>query len=409
MAVLSSRSRARVAVPLAAALAFGGLTACGGDDSGGEESSSGEILLGTIQPINSSVYSNTRQRDGMEAAIEAINADGGVNGQTLKLETCDSGFDANRELSCMRDLLDNGVDAIVGPLLMVDQTGRAHALAEQAGVAMIGGRGIVAADLQSSNSFPSTSGQIGWSYGVIASLVKAGSSKISILVDDNPASQFAASVLEEALASAGLEPVSVVTADPAADPTYTASAAKATTGADGVAMAISTNNYPKALQAVRRSGYTGLVAHLSTTLNPENLKASGQDAEGVLLSAHMGAVEDTEDPEMRRFVDELREYQPEAVPDETFLAGWVAIQLLAKGMSEVEDIDAKTVLDTFTNLSTPIDMGGVIPPYVVKGNTSPFPDYPQMFNHYIKPLTVKDGVITSAGDFFDPFEALSDQ
>ncbi|MFE0748351.1 ABC transporter substrate-binding protein [Gordonia sp. NPDC058843] len=391
------------------ALALGGLTGCGGGDGGSEGSSSGEILLGTIQPLTSAVYSNTRQRDGVEAAVEAINAKGGVNGQKLKLKTCDSAFDANKELSCTRELLDDGVAAIVAPLLMVDQTGRAHALAEKAGVAMIGGRGIVAADLQSSNSFPSTSGQVGWSYGTIAALVNAGSSKISILVDDNPSSQYAASVLQEAVAAASLKTVNVVIVDPAADPTYAASAAKATAGADGLAMAITTNNYPKALQAVRRTGYTGSIAHLSSTLSPENLKASGKDVEGVLLSSHFGAVDDTEDPETARFVDELKKSKPEAVPDETIVAGWAAVQLFAKAMADVEDIDAEKVLDTFTNLSTPIYMGGVMPPYVVQGNTSPLPDFPQMFNHDIKALTVKDGTITSTGDFFDPFETLSGQ
>ena len=400
-------SRALTAVAVAA-LAFSGLAACSDDDKSAK-GTSGEILLGTMQPISSTIYSTTLVRDGAEAAIEAINAKGGVNGQKLKLETCDTSFDANKELSCTRKLIDDGVVAFVAPMVMVDQTGRSHALAEKSGVAMIGTRGIVMADMQSPISFPSTAGLAGWAYGSIASLVKAGSTKISILVDDNPASQGAAALFQAAVASAGMTPVNVVNADPNADPTFTSAAAKAIAGADGLALAIAPNNYPKSVQAIRRAGYTGPISNPSSMMTSENIKTLGKDAEGVLLASQFGSTAETSDPEIKRFLDEVTKYKPSTGIDESVLAGWVSIQLFAKAMAHVDDIDAKKVLDTFTNLTEPIDMGDVMPPYQVKGNTSTVEDQPRMFNHFIRTLGVKDGTYVTEGDFIDPFTELSDQ
>ena len=405
MTISNTCSRALTAVAVAA-VAFGGLAACSGSDDSAK-ASSGEILLGTMQPISSTIYSTTLVRDGAEAAIEAINAKGGVNGQKLKLETCDTSFDANKELSCTRELVDDGVAALVAPMLMVDQTGRSHALADKAGIPMIGARGIVLADMQSPNSFPSTSGLAGWSYGAVASLVNAGSKKISILVDDNPASQGAKGLLEAAVTSAGMEPVNVVTADPKADPTYTSSAAKAIGGADGIALAIAPNNYPKSVQAVRRAGYTGPISNISSLMTPENLKTLGKDAEGLMLSSHFTSTNDTTDPEMKRFADEMKKYKPKTAIDDGVLAGWVSIQLFAKAMADVDDIDAKKTLDTFKNLAEPIDMGGVMAPYKVKGNESPVKDQPRMFNPFIRTIVIENGTYKPVGDFLDPFSELS--
>jgi len=405
--ISSTCSRALAAVA-AAALAVSGLAACSDDDNGAK-GTPGEILLGTMQPISSTVYSTKLVKDGAEAAIEAINAKGGVNGQKLKLETCDTAFDANKELSCTRKLIDDGVVAFVAPMLMVDQSGRAHALAEKSGIAMIGTRGIVMADMQSPISFPSTAGLAGWSYGTIASLVKAGSTKISILVDDNPASQGAAALFQAAVASAGMEPVNVVTADPKGDPTFTSAAAKAIAGADGLALAIAPNNYPKAVQAIRRAGYTGPISNPSSMMTSANFKTLGKDAEGVLMASHFGPTVETSDPEIKRFADEMAKYKPNTGIDESVLAGWVSIQLFAKGMADVDDIDAKKVLDTFMNLTEPIDMGDVMPPYQVKGNESTVNDQPRMFNHFIRTLGVEDGKYVTEGDFIDPFVELSDR
>lgn len=162
------------------------LAACSGSDKSEGNSSADEIVLGTSQPLSSTVYTNQQPEYGMRAAIKAINADGGINGCEVKLKVCDTAFDANKEMSCARDLISEGVSAIMSPTVMVDQTGRPHALADKAGVSMISARGLDLADLQCPISFPTTAGQAGWSYGSVGNLVKAGTLKIGLIANPSP-------------------------------------------------------------------------------------------------------------------------------------------------------------------------------------------------------------------------------
>lgn len=385
-------------------LAVTSLAACG--ESAGGSASADAITVGTLQPVSSTVYSNENPKHGMEAAIEALNADGGLAGKELQLDFCDTAFEANKELSCTRDLIKKEVSAVLTPMIMVSQSGREYKLAEQAGMPFIGGRGLVLADLSSEASFPLTAGQQGWAYATIENLRAKGAKNIAIFADDNAASHFTAKLQTDALASAGMKPKHTVFADPKADPTYTSSAAKATAGdVDGVVMSIAPANYPKAVQALRKGGYDGLIAHGSTLSTPENLKALGSTADGILTSAHFASADDTSNAEIKRFREEMKKYRPKAQVDESTLAGWAAVQLFAEVMRDEDDFDSESVLKTFNELSEPVDIG-VIPPYKVKGQTPPLKETPRMFNPYVQNSTIKDEGYEADGDFVNPFESL---
>jgi len=96
-----------------------------------EDSASGSIIkIGFIGPLTGD-YANygTLCRQAVEMAIDEINANGGVNGSTIKLYAVDSEGDSQKALAAMEQLSSSDkVCAIIGPIL----TGETFSVAERA-------------------------------------------------------------------------------------------------------------------------------------------------------------------------------------------------------------------------------------------------------------------------------------
>ncbi|MFC9557501.1 ABC transporter substrate-binding protein [Rhodococcus sp. NPDC056960] len=401
--MLKGKLRVRVAMVGVATVLMASMSACGDSKAGAE----GEIVVGTIQPLTSQIYSNPNSRDGLQAAIDAINAEGGISGKKVRVQECDSNYDANKELSCVRDLIDADVSAIVAPYIIVDQAGRPQQAAEKAGIPWIGARGVALADMQSKVSFPLSSGQAGWAYGTIATLIEHGAKNITVLIEGSqPASQYQGKLQRAALEAAGMTG-RTVEGDSTADPTWATAAAQAAAGGtDGIVITGTPAGYAKAVQALRSSGYKGLIASMTSMTSMANLEVLGDVANGILLVSQFAATTDTENPGIAQFLEELKKYAPDAVVDESTLAGWAAGKLFAAVMKGKDDFSKESVLAAFKNLSDPVDIS-VIPPYSVVGKEPPLQDEPRMFNNMVMPMTIKDVSPQAVGGFIDPFESLA--
>ncbi len=96
------------------------LAACGNDSSG--DGARGvhekEIVIGTHQDLSGPLVSwGAPVRNGMQMAVDEINAAGGVNGRKLRLIVEDNGYDPRRATLAVRKLvLRDGVFAVVGAL-----------------------------------------------------------------------------------------------------------------------------------------------------------------------------------------------------------------------------------------------------------------------------------------------------
>lgn len=84
------------------------LAACGG-------SADDAIIIGGIGPLTGGVASyGTSAKQGMEIAIEEINAAGGVNGVKLQLEFMDDEADGAKAKTAFENLMDKGMDVLIG-------------------------------------------------------------------------------------------------------------------------------------------------------------------------------------------------------------------------------------------------------------------------------------------------------
>jgi branched-chain amino acid transport system substrate-binding protein len=117
----------RAALLLAGALATIG-AACSGSDQGGTAATStaapttagpvddGALRIGAILPRGGTAPDlGGSMRAAVQLAVDEINAAGGVLGEQISLVVREEGDDANTSLLAVQDLLQIGVDAIVGP------------------------------------------------------------------------------------------------------------------------------------------------------------------------------------------------------------------------------------------------------------------------------------------------------
>jgi branched-chain amino acid transport system substrate-binding protein len=403
----SSVVRLAVAASVVALVAAG----CSSGGSNNSSPSAGTaaattIVIGGAGPLHNPAYNEPTLQTGLQAAVDSINAAGGVKGHKLKLQFCDTGYTVNGELSCAHQFVSQQVAAAVDPYFLADQSGSEVKLLQQAGIPIFGGQGLSPTELNNPDAYPLSSGLPGWTYGAVASLLKAGEKKISILVDTNPGSQFAGQLLAAAAKSAGIT-APIVTGDPNADPTFSAAAAKATAnGKNGVALFPSPVNVPKMIKALRQTGFQGKISLPTVILPAVFIKALGAAGNGVLADSQVALTTDTSNPGVQKYLADMKKYGHNQVTDASIFA-WSAVQLFAKAIAGASSFDAKGITAALSSLSTPADIGTVAP-WHSAGVTSPLAAFTRILNPTVTFGVVRNGqLVSEGGGFVNPFTMLS--
>ncbi|MFR9806092.1 ABC transporter substrate-binding protein [Pseudonocardia sp. RS010] len=193
-------TRLRLLAPVVGAALI--LTACAG---GGGATDSGDPATLTIRAIAAEGTGLTNYPDvdaGAKAAVQAINAAGGVNGKQIEYSFCNTKGEANGALTCARQAADDGVDAIVGRVDIY--TTQTTPILEKAGIPDVGAVPIAEIDSQSPVSFPLHAGNYGaYAAGPYAFLA-AGKKKMAIVRLDFAATAAQADMIEKVAAAAGM-------------------------------------------------------------------------------------------------------------------------------------------------------------------------------------------------------------
>jgi branched-chain amino acid transport system substrate-binding protein len=376
----------------------------------GSEGSASPIVIGTEMPLSGPALTVPQLKAGMDAAVSAVNAEGGIHGHPLQLKTCDTKFEVNVELSCTRSLINSKVAAIVGGLIAADQSGREFELASKAHIPYIGPEGLVQAEFTTPGVFPLSAGTAGWVVGAVKNLIAKGAKEISIFALNTGNASQNAQLANATLASTGMKAASTVLVDADADPTFSSAAAKATAnGADGVFVLVTPDQAPKSYTALRNAGFKGLISTVSPSAAAPILKAAGSAAEGLLVTALAAPATDVSNPGIKSFLADMHKYQPKADIQDLSTQGWSAIKLFAKvlsgasGASSSEAPTSEQILAAFNGITTPIQLGTIGPfgpppakPYV--------PGYDRIFSPTVNNGVVKNGVLQPDGKgFVNPF------
>ena len=151
-------------------------------------SASGPVVkVGMITSLTGPLGSNAQVKDALLASIDAFNKRGGAGTTRAKLQAdvCDTRGDANGEVACARQMVDDGVVATLNDLTFNNPAGVVDVL-EAAGIPRIGVAGTALAEFQSSFSYPVSAGVIAAYVGTAVGFEADGNTKICLVRTDAP-------------------------------------------------------------------------------------------------------------------------------------------------------------------------------------------------------------------------------
>ncbi len=167
----------------AVAIPFGA-TAASAQSGGG---STPAVKVGMITALSGPLASNPDVKDALLASVAAFNKRGGVgaNGAKLEAEVCDTKGDANQEVACARQMVDDGVVATLNDLTFNNPSGVVDVL-EKAGIPRIGVGGTDISEFASSVSYPISAGVIAAYIGTAVGFKQDKHTKTCLVRTDAP-------------------------------------------------------------------------------------------------------------------------------------------------------------------------------------------------------------------------------
>lgn len=383
------------AMPLIVALA-----ACGDRGYGGEDSRSGTtIRIVQIAPYSSPTASLPFMKTSAQAAVDELNAAGGVNGYKVVLTTCDSKYDPNEELRCAQEAVREKAVAVVGGLMV--NGAQTLALLEKAEIPSIGADAITPADAKSPASFLFDAGLPGYAAMPAVAREKLGATKVATFNIESPSVETNNEFFKMGADLAGVEIVSDVVA-PLDALDYTQYVERAERdGAEAIITAASPEATLKLFKSLDTTGSKLHVVASASGVTPDTVRQAGAVAEGSWLA--QGTPNASEDNEWgAAYVAAMQKYQPdEKVYAGVGLRAYWAVRLFADvAKGERGPLTGPSVWKAFDEVS------GLKFAWVDDLDfTQPGPvsALPRVVSPKVFVMQIVDGQFVASGDV-DPFE-----
>ena len=385
-------------------------TACSDDSGGGDSGSTDDpgadltgepvkiMVTGSFDAFGTS-YSQVPA--AAQAAADAIEADGGLNGSPFEIIECNQA-DANDANDCARMAVSENVVATVGTFTSFGA--EMNPILIEAGIPQIALYPIDFSDYTAENAYPLFGGTIATTGGMGAQLADDGAETINISYLDIEQGALAADLLALGSDPRGAEVVSE-TPVPGDAVEFSAQVASATDAdPDGVAVLLTTEDAPGYLRALSQAGYDGKISTATSSLTPVQLDELGDIAEGLLIPSAFKPATMTDDPAVQQFNEEMDQYAPDEVRDDTAENSWMGVHLLADVMEGKNKITAATVTKALDE-SGDIDLGLLPPINFQQGTeiTDLAPDVElRVFNTTVVYTVVENGeLVATTGEFVD--------
>ncbi|MGJ3558235.1 ABC transporter substrate-binding protein [Streptomyces sp. INA 01156] len=374
------------------------LTACGGGGSSSSAGAEGPIKIMSIASFESSVYSIPQLQTAIQASVDAVNKEGGIDGRKLKVSFCNDKFDPNEATACAQRAISEGVAAVVGG--MTPHTAALAPVLEAAKIPFIGpGGGDGTAESEEAAFYPINAGSSAF---VIAAWLAAerGGDKVVVVPSDNASSRASVKQAGQGVKSVGGTTTEVVAPLTAAD--YNPTALKVLDQKpDGVVITASGDTATRIVSALRENGFKGPITGPASIVNPASIKALGDKAEGIVLAGRGLPSSYTENKMIAQFNKEVHALDADAPIDDISLNGWLSARALPGVLGGKKVTDGQSVIDALGHR----EAGGPVrhlPDYPGLGGDVPHKEYPRVAVFQVMPSTIKDGKIVPDGEFFDP-------
>ena len=402
---------------LAAGIAIALLSACGDDGGGsggggdGATDDPGADLTG--EPVKLFVtgafdafgadYSQVPA--AAQAAADAVNADGGINGGPVEIIECNQASE-NEAAACGRQAVDEDVVATVGTFSSF--AANILPILQEAGIPQVAPYLVGFDDYTSPINYPVMGGTLSAVAGMGAQLADGGAETINVsYLDIGPGA------LAAGLADVGAEPrdAEVISQTPVPEGTvdFSPQVAEATDGdPDGVAMLLTTRDAPGFIRSLDQVGYEGSVAASTSSFTPAQLEELGDLVEGLNVPNSFLPATYTENEAVQQFNDEIDTYAGDIAKDDAAQNAWLGVHLIDRLMEGAPEVTSLAITDALES-TDPIDLGLLPPISFQKGVTidalAPGVEL-RVFNPTVVYTTVEDGEIVAVdGEFVNPLEA----
>jgi ABC-type branched-subunit amino acid transport system substrate-binding protein len=385
---------------LAVALLVTGLAGCGSDDGSGSGTASDQpIVLFQTNSFSGQVSNKPQTKTGAEAAVDEINAAGGINGRQLKLVSCDNTGDPNVTNDCVKQAKEDHAAAYVGSAIYFPATWK---YIESENIPYLLGTGLTPDEYTADNSFP-LSGQAGWYYGIASYLKKLGVQHPAIIRCEIDACEYGETLLGQALKLQGMNPARSVVA-PLATTDYSSFAAAAMQGdTDAVVVSGSEATATLEAKALYQQGFKGKVISVSACISTGAVPGLGDAAEDLYVVGLMQSPS-VDSPLIDQFDKSMDATDSSATKDELALSAYAGVKLFAAVAKNLDEVNADTVLAALKSAKVgAYDIGLTAP--VPGATTSEVSDLPRLsFSPTVTYNQVQGGkIVQSEPGFQDPF------
>ena len=324
------------------------------------------IVVGQIVPLTGTNLALPEVGHSLVASIDALNAAGGINGHSLKLDQCDSMGVASTEIQCAQTMVSDHVVAT-----LEDNTFAAPAevnsILEGAGIPRIGITESDISDYANPDNFDFTGGAVFALVGIMDDLIHKGDKKLSMVLPDTPTTLQIHLLLDPIAAAEGAKVVNYVLVSSASGDYSQYVAQAEENGAQGMVLALGNAQLVQVAQAMNQLNpkidyATGIAGF---TLN--QLKNLGTFAKKALFTWWTPGIDDVKNfPGLARPIAVLTKYVKGATVDNMTaisLSSWLAVHAFYEVMkSQHGTPTAASVVKAF-KAAKDLSMNGIIPPW----------------------------------------------
>ncbi|MEU7814340.1 ABC transporter substrate-binding protein [Pseudonocardia sp. NPDC049154] len=372
-------------------------TACG--TSGGGGGSGATLELFQIGPIESQTASLPMLQTGAQAAVDEINAAGGVHGKQIKLTTCNDRYDANEALRCAQEGARGDAVALVGSLSNFGA--QVLPVLEEAGLPSIGADAITPVDAQSTANYLFDPGVPAFAGMPFVAAQQMGATKIASIHIETAGTATTQSYFDLGAKAAGVQNVAVyeIPADTLDYATYIAQATAA--GAQVFVSSMSPEANLKLWKAIADAGSPIKVVASAGTVSEAVITEAGAAAEGSYVVAGTPDANPT-NPTGQAFTAALQKYSPGTASSGLGLRAWASVHLFAEVAGGIQGDVTRESLTAALNQVDGLDFLWIDGLSFAK--PGPIAELPRIASATVFPSRIQGGKLVPL-DSLDPFGA----
>jgi ABC-type branched-subunit amino acid transport system substrate-binding protein len=335
-----------------------------------------------------------------QAAVDEVNAGGGIGGHPMKLTVCDDQESASGGAACWQSFANNPtIVASAGSLSLY--TDASTSSITQGKMPVVGGYAVGAFDLTNPLSFLTSGGTIGEFSGMGAAAIQQGAKTVTIIGQNLSQAALIRTAITSSVTAAGgksLNPVLIA-------PTETNLAAAATQAIsenpDAVLLPLPATQVSAAVVALRDGGYSGLILAGADDVGQAFLDNLGISPGKLVIVSNFPFPAQTTtawgklyNQDINTYASSVKKYADWA----SVLLVWIGVKVAAQVANTIKGPVTRASMLAALNAQSALTTGGEAP--TINWTTAgPIPTTPRVPNGTYDLATIKNGKFVWDGTF----------